>query len=59
MLLKAVLLMAGAGALAFAAFVAIADEDKPESGLQPGEALPVYNVMAVAGPEAGRTLCYT
>jgi len=59
MLLKVILLVAAGGALAIAPFVAVADGDTPQSGLQPGDTVPTYNVSAVAGPEAGRALCYT
>ena len=30
----------------------------PKSGLDVGDATPAFNVNAVSGPDAGKTLCY-
>lgn len=39
-------------------FASVAGAAEVQSGLQPGDAPPAFNVRDITGPKAGKTLCY-
>jgi len=47
-----------AGTLALGLLVAGMAIGEAKSGLQKGDATPAFNVTAVNGPDAGKSLCY-